>query len=142
SGLEIDRRVVDGHVVVLIRVPRSARVPHMMKYKNATEFWSRYQDGKAQMTREEIREAFQANPPTVRQRPRPQKRRVTLLQNGGFERGLGGGGTGLLGESPRIRPVASVNFFVPFRGGRGRRVGGAPAARGRPRPPPGDARSR
>ena len=116
SGLEIDRRVVDGHVVVLIRVPRSARVPHMMKYKNATEFWSRYQDGKAQMTREEIREAFQANPPTVRRRPRPQKRRVTLVQNGGFERGLDGWGTGLLEDSPRIRPFASVNRFVPFGG--------------------------
>jgi hypothetical protein len=114
SGLEIDRPVVDGHVVVLIRVP------HMMKYKNATEFWSRYQDGKAQMTREEIREAFQANPPMVRRRPRPQSRRVSLVQNGGFERGLDGWGTGLLEDSPGIRPFARANRFVPF-GGAARR---------------------
>ena len=89
-GLEIDHRSVDGHVVVLVRVPRSARVPHMMTLDDATEFWSRYGDRKVQMTREEIREAFQANPPTVPRRALQPRRRATLLRNGGFERDLGG----------------------------------------------------
>jgi len=113
SGLEVGHRTVDGHAVVLVRVPRSARVPHMMTYNDATEFWSRYQDGKAQMTREEIREAFQAKPLRVRGRPR---RRVTLVQNGGFERGLKGWGTGLLEALPHVRPFASAHRFVPFGG--------------------------
>jgi len=39
-----------------------------------------------------------------------------LVRNGGFERGLDGWGTGLLEDSPRIRPFASVNRFVPFGG--------------------------
>ncbi|MDO8475978.1 MAG: ATP-binding protein [Candidatus Rokubacteria bacterium] len=116
SGLEVDRRVVDGHAVVLVRIPRSARVPHMMTFNDATEFWSRYEDGKAQMTREEIREAFQTNPPTVRRRSRPQRRRITLVRNGGFEQNLEGWGTGLLEDMPRIRPFASAHRFVPFGG--------------------------
>ncbi|TKS58097.1 MAG: hypothetical protein EWM73_03633 [Nitrospira sp.] len=116
SGLEVDRRMVDSHALVLVRIPRSARVPHMMTFQNATEFWSRYEDGKAQMTREEIREAFQTNPPRVRRRSRPQRRRITLVQNGGFERNLEGWGTGLLEDMPHIRPFASAHRFVPFGG--------------------------
>jgi hypothetical protein len=113
SGLEVGHRTVDGHAVALVWVPRSARVPHMMTYNDATEFWSRYQDGKAQMKREEIREAFQVKPPRVRRRP---LRRVTLVQNGGFERGLAGWGTGLLEDLPHVRPFASAHRFVPFGG--------------------------
>ena len=115
-GLDIEERVIDDHAVVLVRVPRSAQVPHMMKYQHATEFWVRYQDGKVQMTREEIREAFQASPPTVRRRPPRQRRRVTLVQNGGFERGLEGWGTGLLEDMPHVRAFASAHRFVPFGG--------------------------
>jgi len=116
SGLEVDHRTVDGHALVLVRIPRSARVPHMMTFNDATEFWSRYGEGKVQMTYEEIREAFQTSPPTLHRHARLQRRRTTLVQNGGFERGLERWGTGLLETMPHIRPFASVHRFVPFGG--------------------------
>ncbi|MFC2075677.1 helix-turn-helix domain-containing protein [candidate division KSB1 bacterium] len=57
-NLEIDTRIIKGAPVVLIRVPESLRVPHMVKYQNRTDFFTRYQDGKREMTIGEIKEGF------------------------------------------------------------------------------------
>jgi schlafen family protein len=58
DGIELQERVVDGHSLVIIRVPVSARTPHMITFQEGTHFWSRYQDGKRAMTYAEIHAAF------------------------------------------------------------------------------------
>jgi hypothetical protein len=126
SGLEVARRQIDDHFVVLVRIPRSGRTPHMLKLRDATEFWTRYEDGKVQMTRHEIAEAFLSDETTMRlirqrrrqsdRRIRPRKQAANLVQNGGFERDLQGWGTGLLESLPHVRAFANVHRFVPFGG--------------------------
>jgi len=58
DALEIRERIVDGHPLVIVRVPVSARTPHMVTYQEGTHFWSRYEDGKRAMTYAETRAAF------------------------------------------------------------------------------------
>ncbi|MBN1514990.1 ATP-binding protein [Candidatus Sumerlaeota bacterium] len=57
-GLEVETREVHGNPLVLIWVPPSNRTPHMVTFQNRTDFWSRYHDGKREMTFSEIKEAF------------------------------------------------------------------------------------
>jgi len=58
DGLEIQERRLDGHALVMIRVPVSARTPHMVTFQEGTYFWSRYEDGKRAMTYAEVHAAF------------------------------------------------------------------------------------
>jgi len=58
EGLEVIDRQVDGNQLVIVRIPESARKPHMVIYHNRTDFYTRYQDGKRAMTIGEIREIF------------------------------------------------------------------------------------
>ena len=59
DGLEVVARHVKGNPIVIVRVPPSSRIPHMATYLHKTIFYSRYSDGKREMTLAEIREAFQ-----------------------------------------------------------------------------------
>src|SRR3989304_6070729 len=61
DGLEVGERVVDGNPLVIVRVPVSARIPHMVTFQRRTAFHSRYDDGKREMSLAEIREAFTAD---------------------------------------------------------------------------------
>ncbi len=56
--LEIRPRMVNGNPLLVIRVPFSARIPHMVTFQNRTDFYTRYEDGKREMTLSEIREIF------------------------------------------------------------------------------------
>lgn len=58
DGLEISQRDVSGCLLLLIRVPQSARAPHMITFENRTLFFKRFQDGNREMSLSEIRRAF------------------------------------------------------------------------------------
>ncbi len=58
EGLEVECRKIDGNDIVIVRIPSSIRIPHMVKYQNHTHFVTRYYDGKREMTIGEIRAAF------------------------------------------------------------------------------------
>lgn len=58
AGLEVKKRIVDGSELLVIRIPNSVRIPHMVKFSNNTHFAKRYQDGKREMTFAEIRTLF------------------------------------------------------------------------------------
>lgn len=58
AGLEVKKRTINGSDLLVIRVPSSIRVPHMIKFSNNTHFTRRYQDGKREMTFAEIRSLF------------------------------------------------------------------------------------
>lgn len=59
EGLEIMPRLApSGREVIVVRVPPSARKPHMCRLKNQTQFWRRYGTENREMTHEEIRAAF------------------------------------------------------------------------------------
>ncbi|MDE0040524.1 MAG: hypothetical protein OXT74_00670, partial [Candidatus Poribacteria bacterium] len=58
DGLEIVTRRIKGNPLVLVRIPASDRVPHMVTFQNRTDFYTRHHDGKREMTIGEIREAF------------------------------------------------------------------------------------
>ncbi len=58
DDLEIRPRTVNGNPLLIIRIPFSARIPHMVTFQNRTDFYSRYEDGKREMTLSEIREIF------------------------------------------------------------------------------------
>ncbi len=58
ESLEVLARNVKGHPLVLVKVPYTDNVPHMITYNDTTGFYSRYHDGKRTMTIGEIREAF------------------------------------------------------------------------------------
>ena len=57
-GMECESRIVETNPIVLVRVPQSDRTPHMVSFQRQTDFWTRYEDGKREMTLAEIREAF------------------------------------------------------------------------------------
>lgn len=57
-GLEIETRSIDGNPIIISKIPDSDRKPHMVTIKNRTDFWTRYHDGKREMTIGEIKEAF------------------------------------------------------------------------------------
>jgi hypothetical protein len=56
--LELTVRSIRNNALLLIRIPESDRKPHMVSYHHLTRFCMRYDDGKREMTREEIRDAF------------------------------------------------------------------------------------
>jgi len=58
DGLEVRLRTVRGNPLVIVRIPTSIRIPHMVTFRNHTDFYTRYEDGKREMTMSEIREAF------------------------------------------------------------------------------------
>jgi hypothetical protein len=58
DGLGIRERNVKGNPLVVVRVPRSFRIPHMVTFSNRTDFYCRYQNGKREMTYGEIKDAF------------------------------------------------------------------------------------
>jgi len=58
DGLEIRLRTVNGYPLVMVRVPTSNRIPHIVTFQHRTDFYMRYEDGKREMTLSEIREAF------------------------------------------------------------------------------------
>lgn len=58
DGLEIRLREVKGNPLVIVRIPTSTRIPHMVTLGHRTDFYTRYEDGKREMTLSEIREAF------------------------------------------------------------------------------------
>ncbi|RLC63885.1 MAG: hypothetical protein DRI01_04390 [Chloroflexi bacterium] len=61
DGLEIRERNVRTNPLVVIRVPVSSRVPHMVILKNRTDFYNRYEGGKREMTFGEIKDAFMSD---------------------------------------------------------------------------------
>lgn len=58
DGLEIRERNVKGNPLIVVRVPSSLGIPHMVTFSNRTDFYCRYQDGKREMTYGEIKDAF------------------------------------------------------------------------------------
>lgn len=58
DGLEIRLRTVRSNPLVIVRIPTSIRIPHMVTFQNHTDFYTRYEDGKREMTLSEIRESF------------------------------------------------------------------------------------
>jgi len=58
DGLEVRLRTVNDNPLVIVRIPSSIRVPHMVSFQHRTDFYTRYEDGKREMTMSEIREAF------------------------------------------------------------------------------------
>jgi hypothetical protein len=58
SGFDVEVRAVNGKALVVIYIPQSDRVPHMVIYQDRTEFWIRDNDRKRVMSIGEIREAF------------------------------------------------------------------------------------
>ena len=66
DGLEVARRVVNGHTVIVLRIPPSGRCPHMVTLGRRTDFYIRLEDGKREMSLAEIREAFVNEPVGLR----------------------------------------------------------------------------
>ena len=62
EGIEIRARHVQGNTVILVRIPVSGRRPHMVTLGRRTDFFTRVEDGKRQMSVGEIREAFVKDP--------------------------------------------------------------------------------
>ncbi|MFC1939913.1 helix-turn-helix domain-containing protein [Chloroflexota bacterium] len=58
DGLEVKLRTVNENPIVIVRIPTSIRIPHMVTFQHHTDFYTRYEDGKREMTLSEIREAF------------------------------------------------------------------------------------
>lgn len=58
DGLQVESRSISEHPIILVRVPVSSRRPHMVALAGATDFVSRYHDGKRDMTISEIKSAF------------------------------------------------------------------------------------
>lgn len=58
EGIEIRTRDVNGHKVILVRIPRSGRRPHMVTRNHRTDFVTRVETAKRTMSLTEIREAF------------------------------------------------------------------------------------
>ena len=58
EGLEVVSRKINDNPLVIMRIPASDRVPHMVTLMNRTDFYTRYHDGKREMTIGEIREFF------------------------------------------------------------------------------------
>ncbi|HEY9777602.1 MAG TPA: ATP-binding protein [Planktothrix sp.] len=61
SGLEVKDRSIEGATIIVIRIPNSVRIPHMVKFLNNTHFARRYQEGKREMSFAEIRFSFSSD---------------------------------------------------------------------------------
>lgn len=57
--LEFRIRNPDNHPILIIHVPDSIQAPHMIKFNRRTDFYTRYDEGKREMSVTEIRRAFQ-----------------------------------------------------------------------------------
>lgn len=66
EGIEIRRREVNGNTVIIARVPVSGLRPHMVTLNHRTEFVTRVEDGKREMSLGEIRAAFVNSPMSLR----------------------------------------------------------------------------
>ena len=66
DGLEVRPRVVNGHTLIVVRIPPSGRRPHMVTFGRRTDFCIRLEDGKREMSLPEIREAFVDEPVRLR----------------------------------------------------------------------------
>ncbi len=58
DGLQVRTREIRGNYLVIVRVPSSAKAPHMVTFNGATAFVIRHDDNKRKMTIGEIRSAF------------------------------------------------------------------------------------
>ena len=58
DGLEIRERNINGNPILVVRIPISSHTPHMVSFNNHTDFYSRYESGKREMTYGEIKDAF------------------------------------------------------------------------------------
>lgn len=58
DGLQVRTREIRGNCLVVVRVPSSAKAPHMVTFNGATAFVIRHDDNKRKMTIGEIRSAF------------------------------------------------------------------------------------
>lgn len=59
EGIEFDIRHIKNCIILIVRVPTSSRIPHMVTLNNNTHFVTRYADGKREMTYAEIKSSFQ-----------------------------------------------------------------------------------
>lgn len=59
--LEFQCRSIEGNPVLVIRVPASERLPHMVGFNRHTDFLTRHDDGKREMTLSEIRDLFRGD---------------------------------------------------------------------------------
>ena len=57
--MESKVREPSSNPILVIHIPESDLTPHMIKFNRRTDFWSRYDDGKREMSLPEIRSAFQ-----------------------------------------------------------------------------------
>lgn len=62
EDLEVQSRQVRGNGLTVVRVPPSARTPHMISYQRRTFFLRRVDDSKREMSHAEIRSAFLDEP--------------------------------------------------------------------------------
>ena len=62
EGIEVHPRNVNGKAVIIVRIPMSGRRPHMVTLNHRTDFMTRFEDGKREMSVGEIREAFVSEP--------------------------------------------------------------------------------
>jgi hypothetical protein len=59
--LEFRIRNPSGHPILVIQIPDSIQVPYMVKFGRRTDFYTRYDEGKREMSITEIRRAFQGD---------------------------------------------------------------------------------
>lgn len=71
----------DGPVIV-VRVPRSWRAPHMVSYQHSSRFYSRTSSGKYQLDVDEIRNAFRASESVSVQVRRLRDDRLARIEDG------------------------------------------------------------
>lgn len=57
--LEFRIRQPSGHHILVVQVPDSSQAPHMVKFDRRTDFYTRYDEGKREMSVAEIRRSFQ-----------------------------------------------------------------------------------
>lgn len=59
--LELKIRRPSNHPILVIQIPDSTQAPHMVKFDRRTDFYSRYDQGKREMSIAEVRRAFQGD---------------------------------------------------------------------------------
>jgi hypothetical protein len=59
--LELRIRRPSNHPILVIQIPDSSQAPHMVKFNRRTDFYSRYDQGKREMSIAEVRRAFQGD---------------------------------------------------------------------------------
>lgn len=64
--IESKIREPNSNPILVIHIPESGQTPHMVKFDRRTDFYSRYDDGKREMSFSEIRDAFQHDRAQIR----------------------------------------------------------------------------